>query len=115
MKAEKFARNFYIEKKNLVEQSFDFKRERRSYVSGKIEELNLDEQQNEKLKHIVSALLTDAFYTILLGLDGSTCIGYEQETFKIYGEQNNLISNCGELEVEAYEYFHNGKFEAENK
>jgi len=113
MTAEEFAKNFYIEKQNLVEQSFDFKRERRSYVSVKIEELNLDKQQNEKLKHIVSALLNDAFYTVLLGLDGSASIGDKQEDFKIYDNQNNLISNCGELEVEAYEYFHNHKFETE--
>ena len=113
MTAEEFAKNFYIEKQNLVEQSFDFKRERRSYVSVKIQELNLDEQQNEKLKHIVSALLTDAFYTILLGLDGSTVIGETQETFKIYDTQNKLISDCGELEAEAWEYFHNGKLNQE--
>jgi len=115
MKAEEFARNFYIEKQNLVEQSFDFNTERRSYVSVKIEELNLDEQQNEKLKHIISALLIDAFYTVLLGLDGSAIIGDKQENFKIYDNQNNLISDCGELEVEAYEYFHNHKFEKETK
>ena len=111
MTTEEFAKNFYLEKKRLIKSSFDFESERRTYVSTKIRELNFDQKQTEKLKHIISSLLTDAFYTVLLGLDGSACIGDKQEDFKIYDYQNNLISDCGDLEVEAYEYFHNHKFE----
>jgi hypothetical protein len=50
--------------------------------------------------------LTDSFYTILLGLDGSASIGDSQESLKIYDENNNLISDGGNLEGYAYEYFH---------
>ena len=115
MTSEEFAKNFYLEKKNLLKSSFDFEADRMTYVSTKIQELQLDTEQTEKLKHIISSLLTDTFYTILLGLDGSTSIGNSnQEVFKIYDEQENLISNCGELETEAYEYFHNHKFEFDN-
>ncbi|WP_369678599.1 hypothetical protein [Chryseobacterium sp. ERMR1:04] len=70
------------------------------------QKLNLDKLQTEKLKEIVSHLLTDSFYTILLGLDGSASIGDNQESFKIYDEEDNLISEGGDLEGLAYEYFH---------
>lgn len=50
--------------------------------------------------------MTDTFYTILLGLDGSASIGDSQESFKIFDEDNNLISGSGDLEGFAYEYFH---------
>jgi len=112
MTKEEFVKHFYLEKLNTIKSCFDFKKERRTYVSTKIEELNLDEKQTENFKHILSSLLTDTYYTILLGLDGSTSIGNSnQEVFKIYDEDENLISDFGELREEAYEYFHNNKFE----
>ncbi len=45
-------------------------------------------------------------YTILLGLDGSASIGNAQESFKIFDEDDNLISEGGDLEGIAHEYFH---------
>ena len=113
MNTEEFVRNFYLEKLNILNSSFDYNS--KSYVSTKIAELNLDELQYEKLKGIISNILNDTFYTILLGLDGSANIGNsKQEIFKIYDEQNNLISECGDLEGYAYEYFHTNKLETEN-
>jgi hypothetical protein len=50
-------------------------------------------------------VLTDTFYTLLLGLDGSASIGGIQQTYKIYGEDGKLISDCGEIEAEAAEAF----------
>jgi len=114
MNAEEFVKNFYIEKQNILNTSFDFKSEFKSYVAIKIGELNLDEIETENLKNIISAILNDTFYTILLGLDGSANIGNNmQEIFKIYDEENNLISNCGEIEALAYEYFQDNKLETE--
>lgn len=104
MTPEEFVKNFYIEKQNILDLSF----------KTKIEELSLDEIKTEKLRQIVSNLLTDAFYTILLGLDGSASIGNSQEAFKIYDEENNLISEGGDLEGHAYEYFNENKLETEN-
>jgi hypothetical protein len=100
--ANKFARNFYIERKNFLKDTFE-----------NIERLNLEENNTEKVKNIVSTLLTDVFYTILLGLDGEANIGEIQQTYKVYDEERRLISDCGELEAEAYEYFHENKYEAE--
>ncbi|MEI6410468.1 MAG: hypothetical protein WCR52_13855, partial [Bacteroidota bacterium] len=114
MTAKEFVLNFYKERQRILESSFDIGPNARSYVSTKIEDLNLDEQQTEKLKHIISALLTDTFYGILLGLDGSATIGDNQETFKITGEDGKIISECGDIEGEAYEIFSENRIEFEN-
>ncbi|NML57448.1 hypothetical protein [Chryseobacterium cheonjiense] len=106
MNAQEFVKNFYLEKQNILNLAFDQKSKYKTVKSAKIEALNLSLEQTEKLKEITSDLLTDSFYTILLGLDGSGSIGESQESFKIYDEENNLISEDGDLESLAYEYFH---------
>lgn len=109
MTTQEFVKNFYQEKQNILNSCFDNQSEYRTLVSTKIEELNLDKFQTEKLKEVISSLLTDTFYTILLGLDGSASIGNSQESFKIFDEDDNLISEGGDLEGFAYEYFHENK------
>jgi len=89
MTSDEFAKIFYIEKLNFLKSCFE-----------------------EKLKEVIDTLLTDVFFTaFLLGLDGENFIGNTQHTYKIYDEEGNLISHCGELEASAYEYFHEGKYE----
>jgi hypothetical protein len=102
MTTKEFVKGFYLEKESLIKSSFDKKNE--SYVSELINELNLNKEDNAKLKHIVSTLLTDAFYTILLGLDGAASIGNQQHSYKILDEKGNEISG-GEIESYAYDYF----------
>ena len=115
MTAEEFVKNFYLEKLNILKVSFDTESEYKSNVSTKIQDLNLTEIQNEKLKGIISNLLDETLYKILLGLDGSANIGNsKQEVFKIYDESINLISDCGDLEGHAYDYFCANKLETEN-
>lgn len=95
MTAEDFVKKFYQEKQNILNSSFDHQSKYRILVSSKIEELYLDDIETEKLKKIISYLLDDTIYSLLLGLDGSASIGNSQEIFKIYSENNNLISECG--------------------
>lgn len=114
MTAEDFVKKFYQEKQNILNSSFDHQSKYRTLVSSKIEELYLDDIETEKLKKIISYLLDDTIYSLLLGLDGSASIGNSQEIFKIYSENNNLISECGDLAGHAYEYFHENKLETEN-
>ncbi len=109
MTAEEFVKNWYQEKQHILNSCFDHQSEYRSLVSAKIEALHLNESQTEKLRDLISDLLTDTFYTLLLGMDGSAAIGTSQESFKIYDENNHLISECGDLEGFAYEYFHENK------
>ena len=102
--ADKFARNFYLERKDILDRA-----------SEDVEKLNIGEEDKEKVRCIISNYLTDTFYTILTGLDGCTCIGEaQQESYKIYNENGDLISDCGELEAEAYKYFHGNKYKIEN-
>jgi hypothetical protein len=42
----------------------------------------------------------------LLGLDGEASIGDKQTMYKLFDEENNELTG-GEIEVSAYEYFHN--------
>ena len=49
---------------------------------------------------------TDAFYTLLLGLDGAASIGDVQQMYQIRDEKGNPILDSGDLEVEAWEQFH---------
>ncbi|MCL2234779.1 MAG: hypothetical protein FWC11_05230 [Firmicutes bacterium] len=75
-------------------------------MNSLLKKLKLNHNQNEVLKEIINLLLTDTYYGILLGFDGAANIGGVQQTYKVYNEQGNLISNCGELEAAAWEYFH---------
>ena len=111
MTSDEFAKNFYLEKLNFLKSCFEEHPKHPSAVNAKIKEMALDSTQQEQLKNVVNTLLTDVFYSILLGLDGKHSIGDIQQTYKIYDEEGNLISDCGELEASAYEYFHERKYE----
>ncbi len=113
MTAEEFVKNFYKERKRIINDSFDFDKELKSYVTTRIQDLKLNEEDTEKFRHIISALLTDTFYGILLGLDGSANIGERQETYKITAEDNIVISERGDIEAEAYETFCANRLECE--
>ena len=111
MTSDEFAKNFYLEKLNILKSCFEEQPQYPSTVNAKIKEMALSSTQQEQLKDVIDTLLTDVFYSVLLGLDGESSIGNTQHTYKIHDEEGNLISHCGELEVSAYEYFHEGKYE----
>jgi hypothetical protein len=75
-------------------------------VSRDIQSMKLSPEQQLVMNLVVDKILTDTFYNLLLGLDGSASIGESQEAYKILDEQGNLISDSGDLESEAYEHFH---------
>ena len=104
MTSDEFAKNFYLEKLNILKSCFEEQPQYPSTVNAKIKEMGLSNTQQEQLKDVIDTLLTDVLYSILLGLDGESSIGNTQHTY-------NLISHCGELEASAYEYFHEGKYE----
>ena len=76
--------------------------------------MELTDVQKGKLREVIDLLLDDVFYTILLGLDGESCIGNIQQTYRIYDEDNNIISDCGELEISAGDYFNKHKYKKDN-
>jgi hypothetical protein len=108
MTAEEFVKEFYLERKSLID--LYLKSDKQTDVGQLIASLNLDEQKSERLRQILNSVLRDAFYTVLLGLDGEAQIGTRQETYKILSENGSEITG-GEIESNAWEYFHNSKFE----
>ena len=74
-------------------------------VATLVEKMNLSPQQEKVFWEVAEAMLNDTFYTLLLGLDGCAQIGGRQEVYKIYDESGDLISDCGDIEAEAGEFF----------
>lgn len=110
MKADEFVKGFYQERQSLIETYFNA--ESKSDVSELIRSLNIDDKGTERLRQILSSSLRDALYTVLLGLDGEASIGDKQTLYKLFDEENNELTG-GEIEVAAYEYFHNNKFQVD--
>ena len=81
-----------------------------SSVAMYISQMKLDQRQKKLLRKMMDDLLSDTYYELLLGLDGSRTIGPKQETYMIFGEDGNLISDCGEIEGEAFVAFDNGRY-----
>lgn len=106
MNADEFALHCRREKDALVNDYF--KRGSQTSVGVKINNLQLGESQLKLLREIIDGALTDAFYSLLMGLDGCGSIGGDQQTYEIYDESGALISECGDLEAAAYEHFHAG-------
>ncbi|NDV95935.1 hypothetical protein D0T84_13585 [Dysgonomonas sp. 521] len=115
---KEFVKQFYKEKQSLYNDCF------KVYIEGKnghnglvtklVADLNLTEEQYPVFEDFVSALLTDTFYTILLGLDGEATIGDCQQTYTIIDEKGNDLSG-GYIETYAYEYFHGGMQEESDR
>lgn len=111
MTPEEFVKNFYLERKSFVDLYLSS--DNKTDVSKLIADLKLDEEKSEIIRQILNGVLRDAFYKILLGLDGEAQIGKRQETFKIEDENGNELTG-GEIEGFAWEYFHNNKMEMNN-
>lgn len=78
---------------------------KKSLVSELIKRMELSNEQNQLMIKVISTLLNNTYYGILLGLDGSASIGGNQTNYQIYDDERNLISDCGEIEAEAWEAF----------
>ena len=104
MTLEEFVKAFKDEKARIIKEYFSDNPQ--STAGALFKSLELSDAQTATLRRAIDTCLTDTFYTVLLGLDGSTGIGSMQHTFKIYDEDNNLLSDCGDLEAEAYRQFH---------
>ena len=78
------------------------------YLALKGSMLGLNNSDIQRLKPLVKEVLGDAFYTLLLGLDGSASIGGIQGAYEIKNESGELISDgAGDLEAIAWKLFRN--------
>lgn len=71
--------------------------------------LALNEAQKEQLRAVIDAVLTDAYYTVLLALDGEAALGDRQEAYKLLAEDGTNLTEDGMIEVHAWEYFRGPK------
>ena len=102
MNAEKFVKTWKQEKDNQLKS---YLTENTTLVALEIKQLQLNDDQNKILKNILNNILTDTYYTLLLGLDGSASIGGLQQTYTIHDEDGNVIESIGDIEAEAYYHF----------
>lgn len=104
MNDQNFVEEFYKLKESLIENYFSGKND--TAVSQLIENLQLSLEKKEALKKVMDISLTDALYTILLGLEGSASIGDKQEHYKLYNEAGDELTGKG-IEEYAWELFQN--------
>ena len=90
MTAEEFVKEFYKERKTLIDVYFQKKTITR--VTSLISSLNLNPVQETQLKKILYQSFGDLIYTILLGLDGEATIGTKQQLYKILDEEGNELT-----------------------
>ena len=102
MSAKQFVANWNSEKKSLLQQFFGGN----TLASKQIAAMELSPVQTAQLQQVLDTVLTDTMYTLLLGLDGAASIGVHQQAYQIRDEAGNLVSNCGELEAEAFNQLH---------
>ncbi len=106
MNSEEFVTLFYKEKENYFKECIKEK-EPEFLVAELIKSLELKENQKPIMNKIVDTILTDIFYSILLGLEGAASIGGIQERYSIKGDDGEEI-NDGDIGGYAYEYFQEG-------
>ena len=106
------------EKRDIREFVLRFKDERDSmlasylapepttFVGKLLREADLDGGKRESVAAALDQALTDAFYTILPGLDGSASIGGVQQSYRIHNDAGAVISHGnGDFEAVAFEVF----------
>lgn len=76
-----------------------------SAIAAQIKELDLSPKDRRTLKAILDGILTDAFYTVLLALDGAGSLGGKQATYSLRDEKGHELTG-GEIEAAAWERFH---------
>lgn len=103
MKPDEFAACVAKEKDSLIATFSD--PESGSSVAARINAMGLTKEQKNAIASVLDCALTDAFYTLLLGLDGAASLGGQQQDYELRDEDGTLLTG-GELEGAAWEAFH---------
>ena len=59
----------------------------------------------DDLYELITSVVNEAYYSLLLALDGEASLGGTQMNYKMYDEENNLLNECGEIEEATFKYF----------
>jgi hypothetical protein len=103
MTPEEFVQEFR-ELKEYIENGYFSQGSEISRIE-RLVEAGFSQNQIQLVNAIVSEALTDALYTVLLGLDGCASIGHNQVLYNLQDEEGNQIT--GEIESYAWEQFQN--------
>lgn len=77
-----------------------------SSVGELLAEAQLTEGQRQKVVAALGQAVTDAFYTMLLALDGAASLGGTQQSYRLIDENGSPVSEGdGSLEAAAFEVF----------
>lgn len=104
MNAQQFAENWRSLKTELLASFTDTQGS--TEVAALVQALQLTPAQHTQLRAVLDAALRDTLYTLLLGLDGATSIGSDQQSYTLHDENGQLVAEPGELEAAAWEVFH---------
>ena len=75
-------------------------------VAEQLRAAKLTDEQRCYVLAALDAALTDAFYTLLLGLDGAASLNGSQQSYRIIDERGNVVSpGDGSLEALAFDVF----------
>ena len=103
MTGKEFVQLCHTEKENTLDSYFAEDGE--SEAATMIKELVNAGVNKDDLYKLVNTVMTDTYYTMLLGLDGACSLGDKQITYKLYDEEGKHLNPCGEIEENAYQYF----------
>ncbi len=77
-----------------------------SAVGGHLAKAKLTDAQRKEVTAAIDQVLTDAFYTMMLALDGAASLGTIQQSYRILMEDGSEISaGDGSLESAAFQVF----------
>ncbi len=103
MTGEEFVKLCFDEKEYILKEYF--KENNATEVGEKLRSLIEKGTKRDELYEVISLLLNETYYSILMALDGEASLGETQMCYKIYDENDNLLNECGEIEAAAFEYF----------
>lgn len=108
MTSEEFVQCFSRERAQLLETYVGPSSE--SGVAQRLSALGLSPAQMAEMRGVLDMVLTDAFYTTLLALDGCASLGGVQQSYTVQCEDGLRVC-CGDgtIEALAYDYFHGNR------
>lgn len=104
MTTEEFVQGFYRERQYQLQLTLDWLAQ--ADGAAAIQHVKLAGGQTITVQDLLETVLTNAFYSMLLGLEGSASIGGHQNRYEVRDPAGNSL-NDGDLGGYAWQYFQN--------
>lgn len=95
MTGEQFVKLCFEEKESTLKGYFD--ENISTEVGERLRLLISDGASRDALYEMISLVLNETYYSLLLALDGEASLGGTQICYKIFDEEQNLLNGCGEM------------------